>query len=214
MDPLQLIERVASKIAPGRSPSFTMANVVRALAMIDRREIGRITLSKELGLGEGVTRTLLKHLRREGVVRVSRRGIALSDFGKEIACHLRSKISVGIEVQSSPVTVAGHNIAVRVTGVTHLIDKGIEQRDSAIKAGALGATTFVFSNNRLVMPTSKEDVFKDVPLVHEALLSNLNPREDDVVIIGSGETKMSAEIGAIAAALDLLKSVLEDKSAS
>jgi predicted transcriptional regulator len=214
MDPLQLIEKVASKIAPGRSPSFTMANVIRALAMIDRREIGRITLSKELGLGEGVTRTLLKHLRREGVVRVSRRGIALSNFGKEIASHLRSKISAGIEVQSSPVTVAHHNIAVLVAGVTHLIDKGIEQRDSAIKAGALGATTFVFSNNRLVMPTSKEDVFKDIPLVHEVLLSNLNPREDDVVIIGSGETKMSAEIGAIAAALDLLKSVLEDQSAS
>jgi hypothetical protein len=208
MEPLQLIERIASKTAPGRSPSFTTANVVRALAMIDRCEIGRIALSKALGLGEGVTRTLLKHLSREGAIRVSRRGIALSPVGKQLANALRLKISSGVEVQPSPVTVARYNVAVQVTGVAQLVDKGIEQRDSAIKAGALGATTLVFSHNRLVMPTSKQDVFRDIPRVHEALLSKLNPRENDVVIIGSGETRMSAEIGAIAAALDLLKSAL------
>jgi predicted transcriptional regulator len=176
--------------------------------MIDQCEIGRIALSKALGLGEGVTRTLLKHLGREGVIQVSKRGIVLSAFGKELANDLRSKISNGVEVQPSPATVARHNVAVQVTGVAQLVHKGIEQRDSAIKAGALGATTLIFSDNRLVMPTSKQDVFRDIPRVHEALLSKLNPRENDVVIIGSGETKMSAEIGAVAAAVDLLKSKL------
>ncbi len=185
-----------------------MANVIRALAVIDQCEIGRIALSKTLGLGEGVTRTLLKHLSREGIIRVSRRGIALSALGKELANVLRSKISNSVEVQPSPVTVARYNVAVQVAGVAQLVDKGIEQRDSAIKTGALGATTLVFSHKRLVMPTSKQDVFRDVPRVHEALLSKLDLRENDVVIIGSGETRMSAEIGAIAAALDLLKSEL------
>ena len=61
-----MIEKVASKIAPGRVPSFNEAQVVKALEIIDAYgTVGRIRLSKELGLGEGATRTLLKHLKKE-----------------------------------------------------------------------------------------------------------------------------------------------------
>lgn len=51
-----------------------------------------------------------------------------------------------------------------------------------------------------------EDVFKDMPHIHDVLVSKLGPKENDVVIIGSEENKTSAEIGAKTAALGLLKS--------
>jgi len=202
-----VIERVASKIAPGRAPSFNEAQVVKALEIIGAYgTVGRIRLSKELGLGEGATRTLLKHLKNEGIIESSRRGIVLSEYGKKLFSNLRSKISEGVEVPNSPLTVGPFNIAVLVRNAAHGVKRGIEQRDTAIKAGALGTTTLIFSRNKLTMPSSEEDVFKGISSIHDILVSKLNPKENDVIIVGSGENKTSAEIGAKMAALELLKS--------
>ena len=49
---LKIIDRVTRKIAPGPAPSFNEAHVVKVLELIgDYGSIGRIRLSKELGLG-------------------------------------------------------------------------------------------------------------------------------------------------------------------
>jgi len=167
--------------------------------------VGRIRLSKELGLGEGTARTLVKHLKNEGIIKISKYGIMLSENGKKMFSDLKSKISEGIKVPQSPLTVGPFNIAVLVKGMARKIKRGLEQRDIAIKAGALGATTLVFSRNRLTMPSNEEDVFKSIPSIHDMLVSKLGPKENDVIIIGSGENKTSAEIGAKMAALELLK---------
>jgi predicted transcriptional regulator len=203
---LEVIERVASKIAPGRAPSFNEAQVVKALEIIGAYgTVGRIRLSKELGLGEGATRTLLKHLKKAGLIEGSRRGITFSEYGKKLFSSLRSKISEGIEVPNSALTVGPFNMAVLVRDTAHRVRKGVEQRDTAIKAGALGATTLIFSRNKLTMPSSEEDVFKGISSVHDMLVSKLSPKENDVIVIGSGENKTSAEIGAKMAALKLLR---------
>ncbi|MEM2936398.1 MAG: hypothetical protein QW231_04385, partial [Candidatus Bathyarchaeia archaeon] len=81
MKALRLIERVAEKAAPGRAPSFTEAHVIKTLEVIGAgRVVGRVRLSKVLGLGEGETRTLLKHLENQDLIKVSRLGIALTKF--------------------------------------------------------------------------------------------------------------------------------------
>jgi len=207
---LKVIERVVCKIAPGRAPSFNEAHVVKALEIVGAYgTVGRIRLSNELGLGEGTTRTLLKHLKNEGTIEISRHGIAFSEDGKKLFSNLRSKISEVVEVPNSPLTVGPFNIAVLVKNAVHGVRRGVEQRDTAIKAGALGATTLIFSRNRFTMPSSEEDVFKGISSIHNMLVSKLNPKENDVVIVGSGENKTSAEIGAKMAALELLKSESE-----
>jgi len=209
---LEVIERVASKIAPGRAPSFNEAQVVKALEIIGAYgTVGRVRLSKELELGEGATRTLLKHLKKEGLIEGSRRGITFSEHGKKLFSNLRSKISEGIEVPNSALTVGPFNMAVLVRDTAHRVRKGVEQRDTAIKAGALGATTLIFSRNKLTMPSSEEDVFKGISSIHDMLVSKLDPKENDVIIIGSGENKTSAEIGAKMAALKLLRFESENR---
>jgi len=135
----------------------------------------------------------------------------LSEYGKKLFSNLRSKISEGIEVPNSPLTVGPFNIAVLVRNAVHGVKRGIEQRDTAIKAGALGTTTLIFSRNKLTMPSSEEDIFKDISSIHDMLVSRLGPKENDVIIVGSGENKTSAEIGAKMAALELLKSLSENK---
>ncbi len=206
MESLKVIERVTSKIAPGRAPFFTEAHVIKALETIGTWEsVGRIRLSKELGLGEGATRTLVKHLKREKLVQVSRKGIVLSESGRKLFLELRSHISEGVEIPPSSLTVGSYNVAVLVRDKGHAVKHGLEQRDAAIRAGALGATTLVFSQSRLIMPGVEENVFKSVPSIHDILLSKLKPKENDAVIIGSAEDKKTAELGAKMPAFDLLK---------
>jgi predicted transcriptional regulator len=206
MQALRVIEKVASKIAPGRAPFFTTAQVVKALEIIGAEKgVGRKKLSEALGLGEGTIRTLVKHLKNEKLVKVSRAGITLSNFGQKIFTNLRSRISEEVEIPKSPLTVGPFNIAVLIRNAATSIKYGVEQRDAAIRAGALGATTLIFSRNKLIIPGVNEDIFQNIQPIHDMLISALKPSENDVIIIGSANEKRAAELGAKTAALELLK---------
>ena len=199
------IERVMRRLAPGPAPSFNEAHVIKALEIIGNHgSVGRIKLSKELGLGEGTTRTLLRHLKNERIIKSSRKGISLSEEGKGLFSDLRGRISKGVEVPSSRLTVGPFNVAVLVKNSAQAVKSGMEQRDVAIKTGALGATTLVFSSNKLSMPTREDDISVSVPSLHKQLLIQFKPKENDVIIVGSGENRELAEIGAKMAAIKLL----------
>lgn len=207
MEALPVIEKVASKVAPGRAPSFIEVHVIKALETISAGEgIGRIKLSEILGLGVGVTRTLVRHLRNEGVIEVSRFGMVLSKFGEKVFSNLRSRISEQIEIPRSPLTIGSFNVAVLIRNAAGSVKYGVEQRDAAVKVGALGATTLVFSRNKLTIPGVSAGIFQKIQPIHDALTSKLKPRENDVIIIGSADEKRAAEFGAKTAAFELLKS--------
>jgi predicted transcriptional regulator len=210
---LFIINKVSRKIAPGRDPSFSEAHVIKAVEIMGRETLGRIRLSKELGLGEGTTRTLLKHLKNEGVIEVSRHGIVLSERGKQLFSDLRSKMSEGAEIPPSSLTVGPCNVAVLVRDMAHKVKQGLEQRDTAIKAGALGATTLIFSSNEITVPSlGKEEAFKGISAIRDLLAAKLDPRKNDIIIIGSAGNRMLAEFGAKAAAFELLKSERQNTS--
>jgi len=202
---LEIVARVAAKIAPGRLPSFAEAHVVMALEDISNvGTVGRLKLSKDLQLGEGETRTLVRHLKKEGVVEVSRSGISLSVAGRKLLSSLRAILSEQVEIPSSPLTVGRFNVAVQVKEMKNSVRYGLEQRDAAITAGAKGATTLVFTKNGLTMPGTGEVLSKTGSFI-VAALSKLNLKEGDVIIIGSADQRFKAELGVKTAALELLK---------
>jgi predicted transcriptional regulator len=204
---LDVLEKIGTKIARGPAPSFNEAHVVKALEIIANHGIvGRIKLSNKLELGIGTTRTILKHLKNEEIIVSSRHGFMFSERGKKLFRNLRSRISAGIETPNSPLTVGPAVIAVLVRDMAHKVKRGIEQRNTAIRVGASGATTLIFSRNRLIMPSKKNHNLKGISEIQDILLSKLNPKENDVIIAGSGENRANAEIGAIMASLKLLKS--------
>ncbi len=203
---LQMIEDAASKIAPGRSPYFTTPHVVKALTIISTEgPIGRISLARTLGLGEGSIRTLVKHFEKEKLIETSRGGIVLTATGQQLATTLKTKMSSAIEVPKSSLTVSSSNMAILIKNAAKAPKAGLEQRDAAIKVGAQGATTLIFKRGHLAMPLVEEDVLKHIPQVRETLISQLKPHENDVVVIGSADDRLQAEYGAIAAALETLK---------
>ena len=204
MKTLEIISKVAAKIAPGRLPSFAEAHVVMALEDIGNAgTVGRLKLSKDLQLGEGETRTLVRHLQKEGLIEISRAGISLSANGRKLLSGLKEVLSEQVEVPSSPLTVGRFNVAVQIKGVKSSVRYGLEQRDAAITAGAKGATTLVFTNNRLAMPGTGEVLESGSSIV--GVLSKLSLKEGDVIVIGSAEDRFKAELGVRAAALELLK---------
>ena len=138
------------------------------------------------------------------MIEVSRSGILLSKFGEKVFSDLRSRISEEIEIPKSPLTVESFNVAVLIRNAAGSVKYGVEQRDTAIKVGALGATTLIFSRNKLTMRGVSKDIFQNIQPIHDTLISRLKPTENDVIIIGSANKKRAAEFGAKAAALELL----------
>ena len=62
--------------------SYDMAHIFKTLQwMHDRGHISRELLCKELNLGEGSIKTLVKHLKMQGLILTSNSGTKLSDKG-------------------------------------------------------------------------------------------------------------------------------------
>ena len=206
MEILRTIDRVSAKTAPGRPPLFAEAHVIKALEDISLQQtMGRMKLSRDLQLGEGETRTLVKHMKNEGLIDVSKSGISLSATGKELLGNLRTHLSEQVEIPSTSFTVGSFNVAVRVAGMKDSVKYGLEQRDAAMMAGAKGATTLVFTKNGLALPGTGESVSRIDSCLLVAL-SKLSLKEGDIIIIGSADERIKAEFGVKTAALELLKS--------
>jgi predicted transcriptional regulator len=203
---LEIINRVTQKIAPGPAPSFNEVHVVKTMELInDSKNIGRKRLSVELGLGEGTTRTLLKHLKNEGIIKSTKTGIMFSNHGRKLFTELSSKISKCIIFPRSSLTIGSCNIAVLIRNSAQAIGNGLEQRDIAIKSGATGATTLIYSNKTLSLPTGEENLLESLPELHIKLINQFKPKENDVIIVGCGKNQHTAEMGAKMAAIKLLR---------
>jgi len=198
---LATLKRIAENSAPGRAPSYMEAQVMKALEIASESPIGRAALGKRLGLGEGVVRTLVKHMRAERLIEVTPQGIGVAEAGRMLLDEMRLRISGGLELPGSTDAVGRYNYAVLVHGASGRVRLGVEQRDAALMAGAKGATTAVYWGGVFMIPGLGRPL--DVALT-EALKEALAPREGSVAIIGSGDSPIEAEIGAKAAALGLL----------
>jgi len=206
LKPLKLIEKAAARTSTGPSLTFEETHVVKAIELVgERGAIGRIKIAEELDVGEGVARTLLRHLRAEGLTASSKSGVRLTKMGREVYGYIKSKVFGPVEIPKNPITVGTYNVAFLVRKAARMVKLGIEQRDAAMKLGALGATTLIFRGNKLTMPDVKEDCFRNAPGLRKMLTSKLKPKDGDIIIIGSAHIKVTSELSAKAATLETLK---------
>lgn len=205
MTPIKTLRKVAKPTASGPRITFNETHVLKTLEIIGEAEvIGRMRLAKELGLGEGVTRTLLRHLMENDLIVNTKNGSKLTDPGKQLYKDIKSIISDPVDIPSNPVTLESCNVAILVRKASRAVKYGMEQRDAAIRLGASGATTLISIQNMLTMPGVKKNCFKNAPKIQSILISQLHPKKEDVIIIGSASTRLAAELGAKAAALETL----------
>ncbi|NLI73950.1 MAG: DUF4443 domain-containing protein [Euryarchaeota archaeon] len=180
---------------------FNDYHVYKTLSVLtDGRRKGRKLLADRIGVGEGSMRTIIDHLRDEGMVEVKQTGVKITKPGEEFI----SKFPLNVyELDAPDIAVGESSVAVQIRGMAYKVTTGMEQRDQAIKAGADGATTVIVKGNCLTIPVDF-DLDENRPEMADALRRLFDLEDGDVIIIGTSTTLQHAEEGAMAAAFNLI----------
>jgi len=182
--------------------SFDIAHVFKTLQLIQKEGLAsRALLAEKLNLGEGSIKTLVKHLKMHGLVETSNAGMWMTEKGIKVFTKLNQSIPKEMDVPKCSIAVEKYNHVVLVKDIESEIGSGVEQRDTAIRMGASGATTLLFNDGKFFMPGRNQDSLKTDPQIRQSILSKLQPVDGDVIIIGSADNKKVAELATINTAL-------------
>ena len=201
----ELLNSLVKEKAPGPALTFTSLHLIKVLELIAEGPIGRGKLAKKLGIGEGTIRTIIKRLKDSNLIEISKNGCHLTNFGKNFWKKFKEKIPKKVFLEKNEFSLAEYTVAVLIKKCGDKVRIGMQQRDAAIMAGAEGATTLVVKDGKIILPGVSDNVAKDYPIAYRQIVELLKPKHDDVVVVGTGETKEKAEYGALAAALTLLE---------
>jgi predicted transcriptional regulator len=200
----RILEEITGEKVPGPSPTFSVFHMLRAIEFIANKAIGRSKLAEELGVGEGAMRTMINRLKDAGLITTSKLGCTLSSKGlklwNEYKIVFRRKVGIG----KTELTLADYNVAILVKHRGNKVKSGMEQRDAAIMVGAKGATTIMFKEGCLIIPSVSDNMAKDFPKAANQMVRLLQPEENDVIVVGSADSLAKAEYGALAAAWTLV----------
>ena len=100
------------------------------------KRAGRADVADSTCIGEGIVRTILTRLDNMGFLDITKRGITLSGTGIDFLDTLGISL---MDMERTDSAIGGYQVALLIKGKAELIQKGIEQRNSALKAG--GAET-------------------------------------------------------------------------
>ena len=202
---VKLLDKVSQRYYPSRMLSFEPAHIFKTLqVMHTNTKASRSFLIEETGLGEGSIKTLVKHLKMNELVATSKAGMVLTNRGRALFSKLNEAIPAETDIKECSITIGRFNHAILVRGLAKDVGSGIEQRDAAIKIGALGATTLVFRDDGLFTSDRSYDIpIKDRKLTLE-IIDKLHPKNGDVLIVASAENKKTADLAAKKAALETI----------
>ena len=207
---VKVLTQIACRYAPSRLLSFELVHIFKVFQLFSKNEhVSRALLCQELSLGEGSVKTLVKHLRMQGLINSTNRGTILTEKGKTISAALVHSIPAETDMPQCSIALGKFNYVVLLKQSSFAIKSGIEQRDAAIKVGALGATTLLYGSHKFIMPgtfssftTDDDSIQKIEPDITKFLIYHLRPENGDVIIIGSDNQELHrAEFGAKNAAL-------------
>ena len=210
---VKALAQIASRYAPSRMLSFELVHIFKVFQLLNKnKHVSRALLCQELLLGEGSVRTLIKHLRMQDLIQSTNQGTILTEKGKTFSTSLVQSIPTESEMPQCSIALGKFNYAVLLKQAGFAIKSGLEQRDASIKVGALGATTLLYKDYKFIMPgiisclldrnddfMEKEEGYSNIA---KFLINRLQPKDDDVIIIGSDDNDLlTAEFGAKNAAL-------------
>jgi DNA-binding MarR family transcriptional regulator len=190
----------------GPSPGFSKEHALLVVMELgESGPIGRQSLARGSGVGEGSVRTILKKMRQAGLIRVDPAGIVLTDKGRSMYQAILAKITAPVTLPGSTLAVGKLQAAIAVRSPKGSVTNGIQQRDASIKAGADGATSLVIQSGKFAMPGGSSDCERDFASPTWATLrQELKPRDGDAVIVCGAKDETTAKLGALAAALTLV----------
>lgn len=213
--------------SPTIKPTFEIVHVILALFIFDENQegIGRYRLEKELLIGSGTAKSLIKKLNKIAEFITTkdqniRKGHVLTRKGLTFLKMIKESIPLVKEGEASilkDIIIKPEKDSIFFCLVKNAIKKitdGIAQRDAAIKIEGSGATCLVFNGKNLIFPSKsftlneKEKMILDIEIQSyfktQLIKEKLNLEKDDVIVIGSGENPQKARLSAMNAVLTLL----------
>jgi DNA-binding MarR family transcriptional regulator len=205
-----LMNNICKSEAPkGPSPAYASAHVIKFLLILATEEtMGRITLAKRLGIGEGSVRTIIKRLLTMSLISVDAiGGCHLTEKGRSVVSELQGIIVTTGEIDLREMGIAKPASAAHLRGVA-ITPSLTRLRDAAVRNGAEGMMVFEAIDDRIRLPSMSEDISKDYPAIDAFIKSRFKPRGKDLILIGFAEDAMAAELGTLSASLNLVCSLL------
>ena len=202
----KFIENLAHEKAPGPSITFSMFHIFYALELIAKKPIGRNKLAEKLNVGEGTIRTIISRLKDANLIATSKEGCSLTDKGLNTWKQFEEFFPQRAEVGKTELTTSEYNYAFLIKNSGDKIKSGIEQRDAAIMGGARRAIVIVSKDGHLAIESISNNLEKEFPKAANQILKNLEPKDNDVIIIAGADTLLKAKRGAFAASWILLNS--------
>lgn len=198
--------RSMDKREPGPSPGYTHAHALLAFITIGAAgTIGRQALAKSSGMGEGSVRTVIKKFRQGRYVAADAAGCHLTSAGKQLYGSISRKLTPPMPLEGWTPAEGQFRAALIVRSGADSVGSGIDQRDSAVRVGASGATTYIIRSGKFAVPGGSDDCEKDFPgTIWNTLRSELKPRNGDAVILCDAKDDTTAKLGALSAALTVL----------
>jgi predicted transcriptional regulator len=203
--PRQKLVQVLSSDYKGPKIALTQAHVMKAiLAIGENGPLGRSRLGEILEVGQGEVRTLIRRLKAAALIRVATDGSYLTESGKREFDYFSKRIHWRGVVDGSTLGIGAVSYAVVIRERSETINKGIEQRDAAVRAGANAALTVFFSKNKFMMPfTMSNCESKGASNPWTSIRRKGDLSEGDTIIVAGADDTSHAEYGALAAALTM-----------
>src|SRR5271157_2464625 len=141
--------------SPTITSRFGVVHIILALFKFAQNPegIGRYALRKELLIGEGMARSIVKKLKEKHLItrKSTRKGHVLTPEGRALFEKIQAEIPYCGEAPENcrKLIIKGFPYFCLVRGRAGKLGLGIEARDAAIKIGGLGATCLVVGAERL-----------------------------------------------------------------
>jgi hypothetical protein len=109
-----------------------------------------------------------------------------------------------IDLPKTELNPCEFNHAFLIRNCGQKVQSGIDQRDAAIIAGARTALVIVYRNGHLCIESISDDIEKQYPKAAKQLLEQLEPKENDAIVVAGAESALKAKRGAFAASWSLI----------
>ena len=207
-------------------PTFDFVHIILALIIFGKNPegIGRYRLQRDLMIGSGTARSLIRKLNEIGkfitvLDQNKRKGHVLTtkglEFLKKIKKHIPLLEKGDLNILKS-IIIENKNLYAYyclIKKAKNKLKSGIEQRDAAIKVNGSGATCLIYDGKNLKLPSSpflenKDDLNlnNNIQKYFKIRVSDNNAEleEGDVIIIGLGNSDEKARLAALNSALTLI----------
>jgi predicted transcriptional regulator len=200
----KFIQEIAGKKAPGPSTTFTVFHIFYALELMAQKPLGRNKLAKKLCVGDGAVRTIISRLKSAGLIETSKEGCNLTEKGVEVWRQFEEVFPKRIDIPKSDLSNSDFNFAFVVKNSGQKVQSGIDQRDAAIIAGARKALVIVFRSGHLCVESVSQNIESEYPKAANQLVTELTPKDNDVIIVAGADSALKAKRGAFAAGWSLI----------